>query len=90
MLTVVYAHPLLTVQLCVLFNVMSQYGIVPDIFCGGDTVPILKDNNGDHSDINNYRGTRASAGFWLGGQCPLAVRGEENFENLTTKWCILK
>ena len=27
-----------------------------------------------------------SAGFWLGGQCPLAARGEENFENLTTKW----
>jgi len=33
---------------------------------------------------------RRSAGFWLGGQCPLAARGEENFENLTTKWCILK
>ena len=33
---------------------------------------------------------RASAGFWLGGQCPLAAWGEENFENLATKWCILK
>ena len=31
-----------------------------------------------------------SEGFWLGGQCPLAAWGEENFENLTTKWCILK
>jgi len=31
-----------------------------------------------------------SAGFWLGGQFPLAAWGEENFENLTTKWCILK
>ena len=31
-----------------------------------------------------------SAGFWLGGQCPLAACREENFENLTTKWCILK
>ena len=31
-----------------------------------------------------------SAGFWLGGQCPLAAWEEENFENLTTKWCILK
>ena len=31
-----------------------------------------------------------SAGFWLGGQSPLAAWGEENFENLTTKWCILK
>jgi len=24
------------------------------------------------------------------GQCPLATRGEEICENLTTKWCILK
>ena len=31
---------------------------------------------------------RASAGFWLGGQCPLAAWGEENFENLATKWCM--
>ena len=28
--------------------------------------------------------------FWLGDQCPLAAWGEENFENFTTKWCILK
>ena len=57
----VYAHPLLTVQLCVLFNVMLQYGIVPDIFCEGVIIPILKDNNGDHSDINNYRGITLSS-----------------------------
>ena len=25
--------------------------------------------------------TAASAGFWLGGQCPVAARGEENFES---------
>jgi len=42
----VYAHPLLTVQLCVLFNVMLQYGIVPGIFCEGIIIPILKDNIG--------------------------------------------
>jgi len=24
--------------------------------------------------------TGTSAGFWLGGRCPLAARGEENFE----------
>ena len=29
--------------------------------------------------------TGTSAGFWLGGQCPLAAWTEENFENLTTK-----
>jgi len=28
--------------------------------------------------------------FGYGGQCPLATWGEENLENLTTKWCILK
>jgi len=26
----------------------------------------------------------------VGGSMPLAAWGEENFENLTTKWCILK
>jgi len=31
-----------------------------------------------------------SAGFWLGRQCPVAAWGEENLENSTTKWCILK
>ena len=34
--------------------------------------------------------SRGSAWLWLGGQCHLAAGGEENFENLTTKWCILK
>ena len=56
-----YADPLLTVQFCVLFNVMLQYGIVPDIFCEGIIIPILKDNNGDHSDINTYRGITLSS-----------------------------
>ena len=35
------------------------------------------------------RCTRAYAGFWLGGQCFLAAWGEDNCENLTTKWCIV-
>jgi len=45
-LCIVYAHPLLIVQLCVLFNVMLQYGIVPGNFCEGIIIPILKDNTG--------------------------------------------
>jgi len=57
----VYAHPLLTVQLCVLFNVTLQYVIAPCNFCEGIIIPILKDNNGDHSDINNYRGITLSS-----------------------------
>jgi len=42
----------------------------------------------DVSELEQSPGT--SVEFWLGGQCPLATWGEENFENLTTKWCILK
>jgi len=42
------------------------------------------------STISLYTQPRTSAGFWLGGRCPLAAWGEENFENLTTKWRILK
>ena len=34
--------------------------------------------------------SETSAGFSLEGQCPLAAWSEENFENLTMKWCILK
>ena len=40
---------------CVSFSVMLQYGIVSGIFCEGIIIPILKNNNSDHSDINNYR-----------------------------------
>jgi len=40
---------------------MLQYGIVPGNFCEGIIIPILKDNNGDHSDIDNYRGITLSS-----------------------------
>jgi len=42
------------------------------------------------TDKTRLVGTGTSAGFWLGGQCPLAAWSEGNFENLTTKWCILE
>jgi len=42
------------------------------------------------STISLYTQPRTFAGFWLGGRCLLAAWGEENFENLTTKWRILK
>jgi len=41
-----------------------------------------------HSSIFQFMQTGTSAGFWLGGRYPLAAWGEDNFENLTTKWCI--
>ena len=50
-----YAHPLLVVQLCVLFNTMMQCSVVPETFHAGIVVPVLKDKRGDATDINNYR-----------------------------------
>ena len=54
----------------------------------------LSISSSSFSSLNTYSLTylytylsKTSAGFWLGGQCPLAAWGEEN---LTTKWCILK
>jgi len=46
---------------------------------------------------NSHRATRRDTAvknvrriLVRGCQCPLAAWGEDNFENLTTKWCILK
>ena len=37
-----YAHPLLVVQLCVLFNTMMQYSVVPHTFHAGIVVPSVE------------------------------------------------
>ena len=54
----------------------------------------LERENGKLKNVKNWvwvtTNSGTSAWFWLGGQCPLAAWGKENFENLTTKWCILK
>jgi exonuclease III len=50
-----YAHPILIVQLCVLFNIMLKHCVVPNLFFNGIIIPIVKDKHGDTSDINNYR-----------------------------------
>ena len=39
-----------------LFNAMLQHGFVPAQFKRGTIVPIVKDNQGDHGDMHNYRG----------------------------------
>ena len=39
-----------------LFNVMMLHGRVPRQFQRGTIVPIVKDQQGDKSDLNNYRG----------------------------------
>ena len=47
--------PLMT-RLKDLFNVMLMHGHVPKQFQRGTIVPIVKDHQGDKSDLNNYRG----------------------------------
>jgi len=56
-----FAHPLLVVQLCVLFNTMMQCSVVPETFHAGIVVPVLKDKRGDVTDINNYRAVTLSS-----------------------------
>jgi len=49
-----YAHPIVIVLLCILFNVMLKHGTVPNIFASGVIVPVIKDKHGDNTDMNNY------------------------------------
>ena len=55
-----YAHPIVIVLLCILFNVMLKHGTVPNIFSSGVIVPVIKDKHGDNTDMNNYRGITLS------------------------------
>lgn len=50
-----YAHPIVIIQICVLFNIMLKNCIVPDLFCKGIVIPIVKNKHGNLSDIDNYR-----------------------------------
>lgn len=50
-----YAHPIAVVQLCVLFNIMLKHCVVPELFCNGIIVPVIKNKHGDASDLSNYR-----------------------------------
>jgi len=55
-----YAHPLVIIQLCMLFNIMLKHGTVPTLFSMGVIVPVVKDKHGDITDITNYRGITLS------------------------------
>jgi hypothetical protein len=50
------AHPIAIYILSVLFTAIIQHGYVPASFCKGIIIPIVKDRQGNLSDINNYRG----------------------------------
>ena len=47
-------------RLCHLFNMMLRHGSVPSQFRRGFMIPIIKDQSGNHSDSDNYRGITIS------------------------------
>lgn len=54
------AHPLIVILLCSLFNILLTHGTVPHLFSCGVIIPVLKDSNGDITDITNYRAITVS------------------------------
>ena len=54
------AHPVLTVQLTLLFNILIKYSLVPDGFGRGIIVPLVKNMDGDRTTSGNYRGITLS------------------------------
>jgi hypothetical protein len=57
----IHAHPLLVMQLCILFNIVLQHAVVPNAFHHGIIVPVVKDRRGDATDINDYRAITLSS-----------------------------
>lgn len=56
-----YAHPILVLLLKVLFSAIIKHGYVPDIFCQGIVIPLVKDKQGNAADVTNYRGITLSS-----------------------------
>ena len=50
----------LLLRLTSLFEKMLAHAFVPSQFRSGFMIPIVKDNNGSHSDVSNYRGITIS------------------------------
>ena len=54
------AHPILVVQLTLLFNIIYIHSIVPDDFGKGLVIPLLKNVDGNQFVSENYRGITLS------------------------------
>jgi len=54
------AHPVLIVQLTLMFNILTKYSLVPDAFGHGIIIPLLKNPDGDRTASGNYRGITLS------------------------------
>ena len=77
---IMYAHPILVIILCNLFNIMLLHGVVPTMFGMGVIVPLIKDKHGDHTSIRNYRGITISICFSKLFESVLMRIGDECFE----------
>ena len=53
---ILYGSPRLAYHLHILFNAMIQHSYVPYEFLNGVISPLIKDSEGNHSDLQNYRG----------------------------------
>ena len=58
-----YSHPILVVLTTFLFNACTQHGYVPNDFAFGLLIPLLKSNDLDSTNIENYRGITISCVF---------------------------
>ena len=56
-----YAHPVLTIILRRLFNLLLKHSVVPRSFGAGIIIPLLKDRLADASKVDNYRAITLSS-----------------------------
>jgi len=54
------AHPILMVLISLLFNMVNLHGMVPDDFTRGIIIPLIKNNEGNKTSSDNYRGITMS------------------------------
>jgi len=54
------SHPAIIVHLKLFFNILIQHCYVSDNFGSGVVIPLVKDKDGDVTDVNNYRGITLS------------------------------
>jgi exonuclease III len=55
-----HSHPLLSVLLSMLFNIIIKFSYVPSEFGKGIIIPLLKNHDGDKNNSDNYRGITLS------------------------------
>ena len=55
-----FGGPHLGVHLCLLFSCLLKHAYVPDNFCRGIIIPLLKSKHGDATRIDMYRGITLS------------------------------